>query len=54
MKLLYHASLAEAWPRFQQSLPWTLMTFAVAYVVAALADDARFPPSRMSCFFILL
>ena len=38
-KVLYHASFAEAWARFGQSLPWTLMTFAVAYAVAALADD---------------
>lgn len=39
VKLLYHASVTEALTRFQQSLPWTLMTFAVAYAVAALADD---------------
>jgi hypothetical protein len=38
-KILYHASFAEAWARFGQSLPWTFMTFAVAYAVAALADD---------------
>ncbi len=38
-KILYHASFAEAWARFGQSLPWTFMTFAVAFVVAALADD---------------
>jgi hypothetical protein len=39
VKMLYHASFEKAWPRFQESLPWTLMTFAVAYTVAALADD---------------
>lgn len=39
-KVLYHApEFSEAWERFGQSLPWTLMTFAVAYVVAAMADD---------------
>ena len=38
-KVLYHASFAEAWARFGQGLPWTFMTFAVAYAVAALADD---------------
>jgi hypothetical protein len=39
VKVLYHASLAEAWTRFAQSLPWTFMSFAVAYAVAVLADD---------------
>jgi hypothetical protein len=39
VKVLYHASLTEAWIRFGQSLPWTFMTFAVAYAVAVLADD---------------
>ncbi len=39
VKVVLHASLTEAWPRFVQSLPWTLMTFAMAYAVAALADD---------------
>lgn len=38
-KILYHANLAEAWTRFGQSLPWTFMTFTVAYAVAVLADD---------------
>jgi hypothetical protein len=38
-KVLYFANLAEAWTRFGQSLPWSFMTFAVAYMVAALADD---------------
>jgi hypothetical protein len=38
-KVLYHADFAEGWTRFGQSLPWTFMTFTVAYVVAALADD---------------
>lgn len=39
VKVVLHASLTEAWPRFVQSLPWTLLTFAMAYAVAALADD---------------
>jgi hypothetical protein len=39
VKVLYHASLAEGWTRFGQSLPWTLMTFTVAFAVAALADN---------------
>ena len=39
VKVVLHASLTEAWPRFVQSLPWTLMTFAMAYAVATLADD---------------
>jgi hypothetical protein len=39
-KTLYHApKLSDAWERFGQSLPWTLMTFAVAYAVAVMADD---------------
>jgi hypothetical protein len=39
VKVLYHASLAEGWTRFGQSLPWTLMTFVMAFAVAALADN---------------
>ena len=38
-KVLYHASFTEAWARFGQGLPWIFLTFAVAYAVAALADD---------------
>ena len=39
VKVVYHASLTEASTRFVQSLPWTLLTFAMAYAVAVLADD---------------
>lgn len=40
VKVLYYAGKDDsAWPRFLQSLPWTLLTFAVAFMVAALADD---------------
>jgi hypothetical protein len=39
VKVAYDASLAKGWTRFVESLPWTLMTFAVAYAVAVLADD---------------
>jgi hypothetical protein len=39
VKVIYHASFSEAWTRFGQSLPWTFMTFAVAYAVAVMADD---------------
>ncbi|HET6368992.1 MAG TPA: hypothetical protein VFG27_17305 [Pseudomonadales bacterium] len=38
-KVLYHANFAEAWARFGQGFPWIFLTFAVAYAVAALADD---------------
>ena len=38
-KLIYFGSVATAWERCRESLPWAIMTFAVAYAVAALADD---------------
>lgn len=39
IRLLSFGSLATAWERTREGTPWTIMTFAVAYGVAALADD---------------
>jgi hypothetical protein len=41
VKVIYYAKLGfgEAWVRFAEGLPWTVMTFAVAYAVAVMADD---------------
>lgn len=41
VKVVYYAKLGfgEAWVRFAEALPWTIMTFAVAYAVAVMADD---------------
>ena len=38
-KLLSFGSLVTAWERTREGAPWAIMTFAVAYAVAALADD---------------
>ena len=41
VKVIYYAKLGvgESWVRFTEALPWTIMTFAVAYAVAVMADD---------------
>jgi hypothetical protein len=38
-KLLSFGSLVTAWERTREGMPWAIMTFAVAYAIAALADD---------------
>lgn len=38
-KLLSLGSVVTAWDRTLESAPWAVMTFAVAYAVAALADN---------------
>jgi hypothetical protein len=38
-KLLSLGNLATTWERFCESMTWAIMTFAVAYAVAVLADD---------------
>jgi hypothetical protein len=38
-KLLSFGGLATAWERTREGTPWAIMTFAVAYAVAVLADN---------------
>ncbi|HYB44052.1 MAG TPA: hypothetical protein VEL75_19890 [Candidatus Methylomirabilis sp.] len=38
-KLVYFGDVSLAWARCRENMPWTVMTFVVAYAVAALADD---------------
>jgi hypothetical protein len=38
-KLLCLGSLVTAWERTREGMPWAIMTFAVTYAVAVLADN---------------